>query len=88
MFHKPIEVFPDRGHCRAFGWSRTHAGDDDKANLGDCVCAMPDGAVVRSEDVNGFGSLNPSSLGGCIIQHTQVSIASSLKNFYAIYGQL
>ena len=89
MFHKPVEVFPKSGGYRQFRWNKTHTGDDYKCAVGEYVCAVLDGEVVLSEDLNGFGSLSPNTSGGCIIiKHTQLPNVCSVKNFFAIYGHL
>jgi murein DD-endopeptidase MepM/ murein hydrolase activator NlpD len=89
MFHKPVASFPNCGVYRKFGWGGNHTGDDYPCTVGSYVCAVKDGEVVLSAELNGFGSLEPSSKGGCIIiRHQYQHNASSNKDFFGIYGHL
>ena len=87
MFHKPVTSFPDCGTYRKFGWDKRHTGDDYPAAVGSYVCAVLDGEVVLSQELNGFGSLNPSSSGGCVIVKHRSEGAFS-RQFFAVYGHL
>ncbi len=89
MFHKPVSSFPNCGEYRKFKWNGNHTGDDYPSAVGSYVCAVLDGEIVLSQELNGFGSLDPSTHGGCIIiKHIQVENVCSNKNFYGVYGHL
>ena len=98
-YHKPVKTFPSRGGYRAFGFTlkngRKHNGEDYWCSVGSPVCAILDGEVVLSSEIGGFGSLNPSTKGGCIIiKHRLILPAikqisdSATGTFFAIYGHL
>lgn len=62
-----------------------HLGIDYGNEAGTPVQAILDGTVVLSAELNGFGSLNPSTKGGCIIIKHQDKNGNP---FLAIYGHL
>ena len=73
----------DKGRFRKFGKLYSdglHAGHDFDCPIKTEVKAISKGIILLSIDINGFGSLNPSTKGGAIfIQHDKI---------IALYGHL
>jgi len=65
-----MPVNQDGGHYRRFGKlykEGYHVGKDFECDIDTPVYAVDDGETIFSDQVNGFGSMNPSSKGGVII---------------------
>ena len=86
-------VYTDKGGYRQFGTKRSgalfsdkyyHLGYDYNVPKGTTVRAITKGVVVYAGQMSGFGSLFPSTDGGCvIIKH---DIADEI--YYGVYGHL
>lgn len=71
-------VYKDGGRFRKFGKRYSdglHLGHDFDVPEGTEVKAVDDGIVVKSDEINGFGGLNPAIPGGAIfIRHGNVIV--------------
>jgi len=64
--------------------NKIHLGTDLFAEVGTDVIATLPGTVIRSEDIMGFGRLNPDGPGGCIIIRSEFEG----KVVHLLYGHL
>lgn len=100
-FTSPIDVFPDLGGYRGYGWnlgSLFHTSDDYASPVGANVLAVLDGEVVYNQTASGFGALNAQDCGANISSSGSNSCpggAIVLKHtdsngdiFFALYGHL
>ncbi len=84
---RPVNI--DKGGYRCFGWIDTktkkiHNGHDFNCPIGTDVKSVANGKVIFSGNINGFGSLNPSTKGGVVI----IKHKDGNKVFYGLYGHV